>query len=95
MTGRTKRFRRMLRRHFPHLRAHRTYQCEACGGTFFRGWSDEEGQREASSKFGINDVHDPTVAIICDDCFSAMETVWSMQPAEVFRALGLEPPTWN
>lgn len=42
-----------------------TYTCAHCGGTFEKGWSDEECQAEADAIWGK--VDDPV--LICDDCW--------------------------
>lgn len=48
-----------------------TYTCEACGGIFPKGWSDEEANAEALETFGI-EADDPEAALVCDDCYMAM-----------------------
>lgn len=44
------------------------YRCDACGGVFDFGWSDEEAkaEQEANGWSGID------CGIVCDDCFKAM-----------------------
>lgn len=44
-----------------------TYTCEQCGGTFEKGWSDEESAAEAQSIWG--DLSTEDVALICEDCW--------------------------
>lgn len=48
------------------------YTCEECGGVFDmvdnEEWSDERAHEEALQQFG-KDGHDPTMAIVCDDCY--------------------------
>lgn len=46
-----------------------TYKCSACGGTFEKGWSDEEAKKELADKF---DVPVEECAIVCDDCYKKM-----------------------
>lgn len=46
-----------------------TYTCEACGGTFDKGWSDEEAEAELKTTFGV-DKQD--CGLVCDDCYKAM-----------------------
>ena len=41
------------------------YTCEACGGTFAKGWSDAEAREESARLFPGED----DMAIVCDDCF--------------------------
>jgi hypothetical protein len=48
-----------------------TYVCDACGGEFNKGWSDEEAHAEAVENFG-RDGHAEDMAIVCDDCFQRM-----------------------
>ena len=43
-----------------------TFTCAACGGTFDKGWSDDEMWAEALVH-GF-DPHDQNV-LVCDDCF--------------------------
>jgi hypothetical protein len=47
-----------------------TFTCASCGGTFDKGWSDEEAATEAEEFFpGIN-VTDPAEAgVVCDGCY--------------------------
>ena len=47
-----------------------TFTCASCGGTFDKGWSDEEAAAEAEELFpGIN-VSDPAEAgVVCDGCY--------------------------
>jgi hypothetical protein len=46
------------------------YKCEACGGVFEKGWSDDEAVAELDATFGGVPVED--CAIICDDCYRKM-----------------------
>jgi len=40
-----------------------SFKCEACGGTFTKGWTDEEALAESAALgFGGD------LAVICDDC---------------------------
>ncbi len=51
-----------------------TYTCAACGGTFDKEWSDEEAFAESRETFGVDITHDPTMAVLCDDCYQALAT---------------------
>lgn len=45
------------------------YTCALCGGTFEKGWSDEEAADELSVLFpGVSTAE---CELICDDCFVA------------------------
>jgi len=48
------------------------YRCAACGGTFEEAWTDEEANAEARDVFGMDHEQDPTMALVCDDCYKAM-----------------------
>jgi NAD-dependent SIR2 family protein deacetylase len=43
-----------------------TFTCAHCGGTFEKGWSDEEAKAEEVEVWG-GEVEDPT--LVCDECF--------------------------
>ena len=43
------------------------YTCENCGGTFKKGWSDEEAMAEPEALFPPQDLEE--TGIVCDDCF--------------------------
>jgi hypothetical protein len=46
------------------------FTCASCGGTFKKGWSDEEAAAEAQELFPGIDVSDPDEAgVVCDGCF--------------------------
>jgi rubredoxin len=47
-----------------------TYVCAKCGGTFEKMVPDEEADAEARKIFGA--VTDD-MALVCDDCFQALE----------------------
>jgi hypothetical protein len=47
-----------------------TFTCAACGGTFEKGWSDEEAAAEALEVWGPLDPDDE--ATVCDDCYKAI-----------------------
>jgi hypothetical protein len=49
-----------------------TYTCEACGGTFTEGWTDAAANAEARAVFGVDHEQDPTMAVVCDDCYRLM-----------------------
>lgn len=40
------------------------YRCEACGGVFIKGWSDEEAEEEYVTSFDDQDR-----AMVCADCY--------------------------
>lgn len=42
------------------------YQCARCGGTFEKGWSDEEAMDEMLDTW---QGQSGDVVVICDDCF--------------------------
>jgi len=44
-----------------------TYTCARCGGTFGKGWSDEEAATEAAGSFTAVELEE--VAVVCDDCY--------------------------
>ena len=66
------------------------FTCESCGGTFDKGWSDEEAAAEAQGNFpGIN-VSDPDEAgVVCDDCY---QHIMGRAQAEAPEAIG---PGWR
>lgn len=46
-----------------------TYTCALCGGTFNKGWSDEEAEAELASTFAVpKDECD----LVCDNCYKEM-----------------------
>ncbi len=46
-----------------------TFTCALCGGTFEKGWTDEEMMDEAEKNFGDIAFEGNTV---CDDCYRPM-----------------------
>jgi DNA-directed RNA polymerase subunit RPC12/RpoP len=51
------------------------YKCEACGGIFNKGWSDEEALAEYKENFP--DIPFSETGLVCDECFNKMRmTVW-------------------
>lgn len=44
-----------------------TFTCALCGGTFKKGWSEEEAIAEAHENFSAVELED--AAVICDDCY--------------------------
>jgi hypothetical protein len=63
------------------------YTCAACGGTFSKGWSEEEALAESRDVFGVDPAQDPTMAVVCDDCYKAMTAVippdeWRSRPTD-------------
>lgn len=50
----------------------KTYQCERCRGVFDTVDGDERADAEAKDLWGVDNAsHDPTMSVICDDCFKA------------------------
>ncbi len=47
-----------------------TYKCAACGGTFTKGWTDEEAAAEAASVFTPEELKD--TSLVCDPCWREM-----------------------
>lgn len=45
----------------------RDFTCAQCGGTFEKGWTDEEAAAEAQANFSATELED--TAMICDDCY--------------------------
>ncbi len=46
---------------------HGEYRCDACGGVFSHGWSDEEALAESAALFG--NLRPEDRSCVCDDCF--------------------------
>jgi hypothetical protein len=44
-----------------------TFTCALCGGTFEKGWSEEEELAEAAASFSPAELED--AAVLCDDCY--------------------------
>lgn len=42
-----------------------SFRCEACGGEFKKGWSEEEAQAERRR----NRFDQVDCAVVCDDCY--------------------------
>lgn len=49
-----------------------TYTCSACGAIGEKGWSDGEADAEARAVFGRDRQRDPSMVLVCDDCYKAM-----------------------
>jgi rubredoxin len=62
-----------------------TYACARCGGTFEKGWSDDEAEAETRRMFG--NVPDHLLSVVCDDCFKALKATR--------RASGRPLPRWS
>lgn len=58
------------------------FSCAQCGGTFDKGWSDEEAEAEAMGLWG-----EISSVVVCDDCFQQMTA--AIAP-ESFRTLSAE-----
>jgi hypothetical protein len=48
----------------------RTFKCQQCSGEFEFG-DDDAAQAESLATFG-RDGHDPSMAIVCDDCYKSL-----------------------
>jgi len=46
------------------------YRCDACGGVFDKGWSDDEAAAELSENFPGFTPEDS--GIVCDSCYKQM-----------------------
>jgi hypothetical protein len=51
-----------------------TYTCAGCGGTFDKGWSDEEADAESVATFGVRG-DAPGMATVCDPCYQQIMRV--------------------
>lgn len=51
-----------------------TYTCESCAQTFDKATPDEKVNAEAKALFGVEAASErDDMAIVCDDCFKAMQ----------------------
>jgi hypothetical protein len=46
------------------------YRCDACGGVFDKGWTEEEALAELAEVFLGFDKEE--CAVVCDDCYKKM-----------------------
>ena len=60
-----------------------TYVCKACGGTFEKGWSDEEEAAEYARTFPGSAARCEPMVRVCDDCYQRMLAI--TPPREVDR----------
>lgn len=44
-----------------------TFICAECGGTFEKGWTDEEAAAECQERFPGNQLDQ--CAVVCDECY--------------------------
>jgi hypothetical protein len=53
----------------------RTFTCGMCGGTFGKGWPDEEANREAADVWGIHPDEWPEgqPVEVCDPCYRKID----------------------
>ena len=51
------------------------YRCASCREEFEKGRSDEEAMQESVALFG--ELPPEQLAIVCDDCFVAMQHLWN------------------
>jgi hypothetical protein len=59
------------------------FTCENCGGTFEKGWSDEEARAEAIGTFGAMPAEP---AQVCDECYDMiMEWARRTNQPEIIR----------
>ena len=63
------------------------YTCGNCGGTFVKGWSDEEAMDEALSLIPASQLLEEPPAVVCDPCFQVI-----MEWAKAIRVMGA---TWH
>jgi hypothetical protein len=52
-------------------RKNKKYTCKGCGGTFIKGWSDEDAREEFFERHPGMPI-DETTAMICDVCYKAI-----------------------
>ncbi len=62
-----------------------TYTCDHCHQTFEKEWSDEDASAESLEQFGVDITTDPSMAIVCDDCYRMM--IAELPPQEWRAAL--------
>lgn len=55
--------------------------CAHCGLTFTPGWSEEEAKAEAREIWGEDAFERMPMAVVCDDCFTAMNAIRPMREA--------------
>jgi hypothetical protein len=48
------------------------YTCAVCRGRFEKAWSDDEAAAESRARFRTDIQDDPTMAVVCDDCFKTL-----------------------
>jgi len=66
-----------------------SYTCERCGGTFTKGWSDEEAAAEAQDLFPAGHIAAPEdQATVCDPCFREIMAWAEVNAPDLLR----EPP---
>ena len=66
-----------------------SYTCERCGGTFKKGWSDEEAIAEATALFPAGHIAAPEdQATVCDPCFQEIMAWAEANAPDLLR----EPP---
>lgn len=53
------------------------FRCEQCGGTFEKGWSDEDAEAERGAEFPS--VPHEECALVCGDCYNQM-MAWFRSP---------------
>ena len=49
-----------------------TYTCDACGGTFESGWTEEESQAEYSIEFPKEKAAGVERAVVCEECYQRL-----------------------
>ena len=48
------------------------FTCDMCGGTFERGWSDEEATQEAVANGFKHEIETGDTACVCEDCYQKL-----------------------
>ena len=72
-----------------------TFTCGRCGGTFPKGWSDEEAAAEAEAIFSPAEL--AAIEVVCDDCFTLFMPALPRLRAEVTQeaaAAGISTDEW-
>jgi hypothetical protein len=59
-----------------------TFTCQRCGGTFGKGWADEEAFAERDRNFSPAEMAAEGQSSICDDCYQEF-MAWLKQHPEV------------
>ncbi len=57
-----------------------TYSCSNCGGTFLKGWPDEEAEAEKTRNFPAEVAAEEEFALVCDDCYPLFLAAREIEP---------------